>query len=312
MSAQSEKALEFKVGLFVFIGLLFIAAMAFKFGRIGQGFQKYYDLTVEFPNASGLIKNSDVQLAGARIGYVAEKPAIAASAGSVTVPLKIIDGIKVPRQTKFQVGSSGLLGDRFVEVILEPAFDPAKFNRDDPAQVWTPGEKVAGAQAAGLEALQKKGEQVFDEIKALSVELRATVGKLNEGVLSDANQQNLSATMANLKTTSANFGEASKNLNAVVQNAQGVIDSTKQTMATVNSAAADLRGGIGDARKVLEAARGVMTKAQTGDGLLPTLLNNKQLSENFKALVVNLRERGVLFYKDRPGRAVETRERSAP
>ena len=62
---NDEKNLEIKVGIFVFIGLIAIAIMAVQFGRLGQGLAKYYPLKVEFPNASGLLKNSDVQLAGA-------------------------------------------------------------------------------------------------------------------------------------------------------------------------------------------------------------------------------------------------------
>src|SRR5215210_6385838 len=105
--SEEKRALEFKVGLFVFIGLVFIAVMIVKFGQVGQGFRKFYPLIVDFPNAGGLIKNSDVQLAGARIGYVADKPQIAANAGTVTVPLRIVEGIKIPRKSRFQVGSSG-------------------------------------------------------------------------------------------------------------------------------------------------------------------------------------------------------------
>src|SRR5579862_15789 len=112
-----ERGLEVKAGAFVLIGLVFIAMMAFKFGRLGQGlFQKYYMLTVTFPSADGLIKNSDVQLAGARIGYVAEKPVINPSGSGVTIPLEILDGVKVPRGMTFEVGSSGLLGDKFVDI----------------------------------------------------------------------------------------------------------------------------------------------------------------------------------------------------
>src|SRR5207302_7057917 len=129
---NTEKALEFKVGLFVFIGLAFISAMVLKLGLIGQGFKKFYTLTVEFPNASGLIKNSDVQLAGARVGYVVEKPQVTQLASSVLVPINIQSGVKIPRESEFRVGSSGLLGDRFVEIVPTSKFDPKAFDPNDP------------------------------------------------------------------------------------------------------------------------------------------------------------------------------------
>src|SRR4051794_40752816 len=131
MSAESEKALELKVGLFVLIGLAFIAAMAVKFGQIGQGFQKFYTLVVELPNASGLIKNSDVLLAGARSGSGEDRRKISPTAGSVTIRVKIASSIKVPRDSKFQANSSGLLGDRFVDIMPSPTCDPSKYDPND-------------------------------------------------------------------------------------------------------------------------------------------------------------------------------------
>ena len=61
-----------------------------------------------------LLKGSDVLLAGARIGKVAGGPRLVREGDGVAVPLKIYDYVKVPEGTKFTVGSSGLLGDRFV------------------------------------------------------------------------------------------------------------------------------------------------------------------------------------------------------
>lgn len=314
MSAQTEKGLEIKVGIFVLIGLVFIAVMAMKFGRVGQGFEGFYTITVEFPNASGLIKNSDVQLAGARIGYVVDRPQIAANASSVSVPLSIVAGIKIPRKTHFQVGSSGLLGDRFVEVVPDADFAPEKWDARDPAQTWNPGEVIKGTQAGGLDVLQKKGEEVFDLLKVEITKLTEVTDKINAGILSDANQKNIADTFAHLKTTSEQLAGTSKDLSLVVQNAQGVVTSTQKTIGTVDAAAGDIRTAVGDARKVLGNANGLVAKAQTGEGPIATLLNDRELSGNLRALVINLRTHGILFYKNRAqaGAAAAAESPSAP
>ena len=150
-NSNRESALELKAGVFVLIGLVFIATMAFKFGRLGQGlFQQYYAITVTFPSADGLIKNSDVQLAGARIGYVAEKPVITPGGSGVTIPLEILSDVKIPRQTTLEVGSSGLLGDKFVDIKPTLKFNAQSFNPSDASQVIAPGSVVAGSPAGGL------------------------------------------------------------------------------------------------------------------------------------------------------------------
>ena len=53
-----ERGLEFKVGVFVFLGIAAVGALVVQFGRLGEGFKTYYPLTVRFNDASGLLKGS--------------------------------------------------------------------------------------------------------------------------------------------------------------------------------------------------------------------------------------------------------------
>ena len=71
---RHERGLEFKVGIFVFLGCAALAGLVMKFGRLGEGVKTYYQLNVKFGDASGLLKGSDVLLAGARIGRVSGGP----------------------------------------------------------------------------------------------------------------------------------------------------------------------------------------------------------------------------------------------
>src|SRR3954470_21529923 len=117
---EGERGIEAKVGAFVFLGLAALAALVVQFGRIGEGWKTYYPLTVRFSDASGLLKGSDVLLAGAKIGRVSEGPHLVKEGNGVEVPLRIYDYVKIPVGSKFSVGSSGLLGDRFVNVAMPP------------------------------------------------------------------------------------------------------------------------------------------------------------------------------------------------
>src|SRR5690349_2272321 len=117
---RHERGLEFKVGAFVFVGLAMLGALVVQFGRLGEGFKHYYEITVRFTDASGLLKGSDVLLAGAKIGHVSGGPQLARQGQGVVVPLRIYDYVKVPAESKFSIGSSGLLGDRFVNVTMPP------------------------------------------------------------------------------------------------------------------------------------------------------------------------------------------------
>jgi phospholipid/cholesterol/gamma-HCH transport system substrate-binding protein len=292
MSTQDEKGLELKVGIFICIGLAVIATMVIKFGLGGEGFKKTYLLQVDLPNASGLLKDSDVLLAGAKIGTVGDKPLLSGNLGTVRVTVKIYEEIKVPKNSVFSVGSSGLLGDKFVEVETPPKFDPSKFDPADQNQIYTEKDPpILGVKAGGLDALTAKGADVMDHLNDEIKLLKELTAKIDTGVLGEDSIKNLQDTFANLKATTGNFVEVSKNASKVVTDAQSAVDTTKQTMTTVNGAAGDLR-------KVLDGAKTILSKANEGDGLIATLLTNRELSENLKALVINLREHGVLFYKN--------------
>jgi len=304
MSAASnrERALELRAGIFVLAGFVFIAGMALKFGRIGQGlFQHYYPITVTFPSADGLIKDSDVQLAGARVGYVAEKPVISPTGDSVTIPLQILDGVKIPRESTFVVDSSGLLGDKFVKITPGAKFDLRSYDPSDPKQVLARGDRVEGQPGGGLlgELQGPKGEKVLSDLTAEIEKLSVMTDKVNNGILSQQNEQNVTDTFANLKETTEHFKVVSRDLDGLVHNAGTVIDSAKTTMGTIDNAVTDARTALIAAQKSLDSAGALIVKAQTGDGVIATLLNNKQLSADLKAFVTNLRDHGVLFYKNK-------------
>src|SRR5262245_57029325 len=100
---RNDRGSEFKVGAFVFIGCAALAGLVLKFGRLGEGVKTYYDLTVRFEDASGLLKTSDVLLGGAKIGRVAGGPRLVRDGPGVVVPLRIYDYVKNHMGSQFTV-----------------------------------------------------------------------------------------------------------------------------------------------------------------------------------------------------------------
>lgn len=308
--SNEQKGLEIKVGLFVFIGLAIIAVMAVQFGRVGQGLKKFYTLTVEFPNASSLVVNADVRLAGARIGVVAEEPqAVPGQIGSVPVKLNIRDDMKLPRGSYFLIDSSGMLGDKFVVVALPTGFDQTKFDPTDPNQIIPPNSKLPGTHLAGLNELTSKGDKNMEKLAETLDELKVTLQKAQNGVLSDENMANLKASFESIRTSTDNVAKASTKVDGVISSAQSAVDSAKdtfaeakQTLATINGAAADVRTAVADVRTdvrgIVATGQTVLKSAQTGQGTLPMLLGNREVADNLSALIANIRQHGLLFYRD--------------
>jgi phospholipid/cholesterol/gamma-HCH transport system substrate-binding protein len=267
--------LEFKVGIFVFLGLAMLGALVVQFGRLGEGVKTYYQLTIRFNDASGLLKGSDVLLAGARIGKVSGGPRLVPEGDGVAVPLKIYDYVKVPEGTKFSVGSSGLLGDRFVNVTIPPG--PVK-------AYLPPNAYVNGARETGIDDLTRSGGALVNDLRGTVQKIDTTVDRLNQDTLSPANMENLKLSMEHLNQATGALAQSSQKLD-------GVVEQADSAMASAKKAADDLQNAIGDTRKVLRSAT-------QGKGVVATLLNDQTLAADLHALVTNLRTHGVLFYRD--------------
>lgn len=267
--------MEFKVGAFVFVGLAMLGALVVQFGRLGEGFKTYYPLTIRFGDASGLLKGSDVLLAGARIGKVAGGPRMVREGNGVEVPLKIYDYVKIPQNSKFTVGSSGLLGDRFVNVTMPPG---------QPKNFIAPNSYINGSRETGLDDLTREGGALVRDLRGTVRDVDSMVTRLNEQALSPATIDNLKASLTNLHETTGALAESSKKLD-------GVIGKADSTMQSAKKAADDLQSTLLEARKVFQSAT-------QGKGLLAALLTNQELANDLRALIANLRAHGVLFYRD--------------
>ena len=289
---NEPRGTEWKVGLFLLIGIGVIAVMAIKFGKLGQGLQKYNTITAEFPNASGLLKGATVYLAGARVGFTADSPELIKGRYAVKVELRLKADIKIPRGSSFTIGSSGVLGDAYVSI--NPPLDPK------PGDVLKDKDYVVGTRIEGIGDLVEKGGDVMAELKKRLTEL--------EGPIKDVGE-----IAANLKTTSKGLDDvitkakaAADSVTEAVNSAKGVIQKGDSVVKKVDDAATDLKATFADIRraagmagKAMESARSLLANANAGKGALGMLLADKQTAENLKALITNLREHGILFYKNK-------------
>lgn len=293
---EQDRGLELKVGIFVAVGLAILAALVVQFGRVGEGFKTYYGLTVHFTDASGLLKGSDVLLGGAKIGRVSGPPRLVRAGGGVDVPLRIYDYVKIPAGSAITVGSSGLLGDRFVSV-TPPAGKPAAY--------LAKNARVEGEREKGLDDITKEGGALIKDLRGTVAKIDTSFSRLNEEALSKANMDHLKETFDNLSKASAAFAESSNKIDGVIEKADGTMASTKE-------AADKLQLAVGDARKTIQSFGRIMNEATGGDGLLTMLLTNEEVADNLRALISNMRRHGVLFYRDSAARLAPPPENTPP
>ena len=250
----SNISTQLRAGFFMILGLLCIGSLVIYFGRFGESIKKYYPLTVEYRNASGLLKGGDVTLAGARIGEVAEPPKVLPDMRGVSVLLKINEDVKIPQGSVFSIGSSGLLGDRFVTVTMME-------NDDHPVPI-APGSIITNGQSeSSIAELQRQiHDEILPKLSTALGNIDAVSSTLRKDVFNEQGVRNLQTTLANFRTTSDALASSSGQL-------QGILGQAGTFLKKGNSAMDSVQGATGD----------------------------------LKAFLGNLRQHGIIFYRDSSG-----------
>lgn len=297
---NSEQATQLRVGAFLLLGLVLAASMVVYFGRFGDGLRNYYNVRIEYPNASGLFSGADVLLAGAKVGAVQDGPYVLESMRGVYVILKIYEGVLIPEGSTFTIGSSGLLGDSFVDITMPADLDVKKFVPIEPGTV------VIGKREMGISDLAGEGSQLLADIRTAVGNVNVLITKLNSEVLNESTVEAVGQTMKNIETTSAEFSSASKRLDGMLDDAQVAVKEatdalgrvTKTVDKTTDTLEATRLAAISFDKTMVEV-RNLLRDIRQGKGPIGTLISDRSMADNLRALVVNLRKHGILWYKDR-------------
>lgn len=112
---MKKYAMETSVGIFVLAGLLCVAYLTVKLGKLEIVGGNSYPVTARFKDVTGLKSGAAVEMAGVRIGRV----------GGITldpkdtmamVTLDIQKGVRLTDDSIASIKTSGLIGDKFVKL----------------------------------------------------------------------------------------------------------------------------------------------------------------------------------------------------
>ena len=108
---------ETVVGLFVLIGLVCVAYLTIRLGRMEVFEQEGFVLTARFDSASGLRVGADVEVCGVPVGRVtAIELDTDPSRTQAVVHLKFRQDLKLSDDSIASIKTAGLIGDKYVSI----------------------------------------------------------------------------------------------------------------------------------------------------------------------------------------------------
>lgn len=245
-----SRRLEYKVGLFVGLGLIAVLVSILLLGGNRIVFTRYANFSTPFTEVQGLFPGSVVSLAGLPVGNVSE---ITFSTEDNQLRVNyIVDAKfagKITEGTKAEIRTQGALGDKYIYLT------PGKIG----GELIAEGGLIPPDASGDLFSMLTDKEDGIGNVVTLIKELQILIASLNK-------DNTIGKTLTNL-------GQASSQMNSTLSELDGLIR--------------DIRGSKDDRKlqKAVQSLANVMEKIDNGQGSLGALINDPSLHQKLKAFV---------------------------
>lgn len=144
---MNRYAKETAVGFFVLIGIVCLAYLTIRLGKMEVVGGSGYTLTASFNAVNGLKTGANIEISGVNVGRVSGIALEQENGPSrAKVQLRLKDGIKVTEYAIASVKTSGLIGDKYISI------DPGGADKD-----LADGDEINDTESAvDIEALISK------------------------------------------------------------------------------------------------------------------------------------------------------------
>lgn len=286
---------EAKVGAVSLFGLLLLGYMIVYLGGVSFG-EKGYPVQVVFSEVGGLKEGNVVRYAGVDVGRV---NSVRTADKGVEVQLLINPGIKIPEGSKFTIGTDGLLGEKFVNIVpprqssgyLQPN---ATVSGEDPRgfdQLVTSADKALADVQRLIQSLNEVfgDEKVKAALKSTALNTRDITDRLNEfsaalARMAGNNEQDVSAMVGNLRAMSEDLRTVAARVDKIV----ATVDNNGQTAKDLRETIANLKATSVRVEKIAASVEGIVTDPETAKNIKETLRNARSVSEKANKMLTKI------------------------
>lgn len=287
------------LGIFVLFGFIFFIVALFVVGSRQNLFEKNIHFYAEFSNVDGLIKGSNVWIAGVKIGTVTDVRINARN--KIGVNMKVQESVQpyIKKDAIAKISADGLIGNRIVVIEGGSMGAPAISEYDT----------LKAEDAINYEGLFEKFQGASNNIVSLAEDLALVVGRIEQGegsvgkLFADTTlYTELASTINRMKAVSANANSAIRDVGhliAKVNDGDNAISSLvndttykeqlSRTFANFESGSDELKSSIGNLEGITNSLASVSRGLKDEDTPLGLLLSDTATANDLSHLLQNLR-----------------------
>ena len=232
---MSKISVEFKVGLFVVVALIFLGTLIVKAGDFYM--KPGYTVRFVFKYVQGIDRGSPVKLAGVNVGEVKEVHVIRnpQNQTQVEVDTRIVQGVFIEDDAKIRINSLGLLGEKYIEILP-----------------GTPGSGVTADHGTLVGNTPLAFDDLAESGNRLMKKMEGAIDSMNELVADPNFKASVKSAFGNAEKLSKNIMEMTDDLKDAAKSARVVLGRMRDGEGTIgrlmkdDKMAKDLEGFVAD------------------------------------------------------------------
>lgn len=305
------------VGIFLIAGILMILGVILGFGNIKTSQEQTYPINIIFKDSAGLIKDSQIRLGGVTVGKVTKAPELLPSGNEVMLEASIQRDVKIQVGSVFRIDMQNILGDKYIDIV--PPSPPTD-------QYIQPHETIIGQAESDISKLKNNAVVASEEILAILKRIEKNSGNIddaliniseaakglskttqliNDGLLDQENIQYVKGMLKNMDLTGKELPglmeETRTSMAAMketIRDARGIIAGVEGQMKKLDPAIQEIPATLTALRKASEHISSVTADARKNQGFLGLLLYDARFRANAQEFIRNLRDYGILRYRN--------------
>ena len=241
---------EAKVGAFTLAGLALLVSAVLLLSGVSLGGSKGYALSAGFRQVVGIEPQSTVRLSGVPVGAVRK---VVNDGGGVTVTMDIKGDVKIPRGSRVTIGSAGVMGEKFINIL--PAGAENGYVAD--------GDYLIGEDEKGMDTLMEGIDKTLGQVQEL-------LGSVNDVLGNKDLQRSLVQSMVNIQDVTKRLDRTMAVLENLAVSNQGQVTSI---LTQLDSATAGMDRTMQSVEAMMKNLETVGADPQTAENLRQTLSN---------------------------------------
>ncbi len=275
---------EFKVGVFVCIGLVLAMVVVFMISSEHRFFDRQYTLYAHYDDISGLRAGASVQLAGLKAGYVDDihmSKDLNKKELIVVLRLRREFEDRIRSDSVATIETQGLLGDKFVYISIGSENEP----------ILADDATIQSKETTSIFALADKAGKIMDDIGEAAEVVRKTLDSFK----GEEGTGDLKATMVSIRKTVEQVEKGKGLAHALIYDPKGerIIASLSKTMDSVSDIVTDvdskqkgqIGGLIGNMRRASADLQVILGKVRRGEGTVGRLINDPTVYSELSTLL---------------------------